>query len=398
MRVILLSFMLIFGSLTYAQNIKRIIDKNDTKGLVRYIEGSNVLDELISVQDYLNVSYSVHPIVYAAGAERIELVKLFVENKTKITDFDVQISLAFAISCSRKNKELTDYLYTLNPNLNEICKSCHGHNALMIAAVYGDEDLFFRLKNKSEFNLISTDINNLYHLIGEDSENFNENIFNEIKKHKDVNVNLINKYGRTPLHYAARGGNEILFFELLKIGAKPNGLDEFYADAIFGGSLKIYNSVKALFKTDPNWVTTPEMIFPNEDTYYPLEHAIKNSSTIIAKVIFKDMFNDVINLEEDNQIEVLVKVLNSRQLENDKFWPLWEVIQWENKELFEFLVRGMIEFNELELPYTAYNEFINGDYTENAEVLFTKFEYRSAKRRFGKNYVKGLYDELNVKF
>jgi len=66
--------------------------------------------------------------------------------------------------------------------------------------------------------------------------------------------------------------------------------------------------------------------------------------------------------------------------------------------LFEFLIRSMVDFNNLKLEYTAYNRFVEDDYTEIAEVYFTKFEYRSAKRRFGKIFVKNLYEELEVSF
>jgi|GEM_PF-1675994 len=398
MKGLILSIVLCIGVMSYGQNIKRIVDKNDTIALQKYINSAEGFVDMILTRVSNSELVELHPFVYAVSRGNLNLAKIFVKNRAFFIDFDRQLGLAFAISVSKNNTEIIDYLYSLNPNINEVCSFCNGHNALMITITNGNEELFFKLKEKSEFNLISNEGNNLLHLIGEDIKSYSQIIFSELKNHKDVDINLINKYNRTPLHYAARSGNEELFFELVKIGAEANNLNDLYADAITGGAVKIFEYVRQLIKVVPNWTSFPEMKEKDGNTLYALEIGIKNNNTKIVKIIFNEMFTEVKDVKQDDQIEVVTKILNSRQLENDQFWPLWEVTQVKNKELFEFLIRSMVDFNNLKLEYTAYNRFVEDDYTEIAEVYFTKFEYRSAKRRFGKIFVKNLYEELEVSF
>jgi len=398
MKGFILSIALCIGVISYSQNIKRIVDKNDAIALQKYINYREGIEDMIQTRLSNSELVELHPFVYAISRGNLSMAKVFVRNKAYFIDFDRQLGLAIAISVSKNNSEIIDYLYGLSPNINEVCSFCSGHNALMITVTSRNEELFFKLKEKSEFNLISNEGNNLFHLIGQDIKNYNRIIFNELKNHKDVDINLINKYGRTPLHYAARCGNEELFFELLKIGAEANELNELYIDAIKGGDLKIFEYVRQLITVVPNWTSFPQMKEKEGNTFYALEIGIKNNNARIVKIIFNEMFTEVKNVKQDDQIEIVTKILNSRQLENDQFWPLWEVTQVKNKELFEFLIRSMVDFNNLKLEYTAYNRFVEDDYTEIAEVYFTKFEYRSAKRRFGKTFVKNLYEELEVSF
>lgn len=398
MKKLILGVFVLCTMLLNAQDIKRIIDKNDVLALQEYLKSKEGFDDMIIVRTSNLETSELHPFVYAATKNNLDIIKEFVNSKAIFNDFDKQLALAFTVSISKEKKEVIDYLYSLKPNVNEICDFRNGHNALMEATFFGNEELFFKLKDKSEFNLISKEGDNLFHLIGEKTKKFNANILNELKNHKDLDVNLINAYGRTPIHYAARSGDSDLFFELIKLGAKPNVLTDLYIDAVVGGDLKIFEHVCQLINKIPFWTTFPEMKNKEGDTFYPLEFAVKSNNTEAVKLIFKEMLTEVTTVKHDDQIEIVTKILNSRELENDQFWPLWEATQAKNKELFEFLMKSMVEFNNSKLEYTAYNDFVENDVTEIAQVYFTKFEYRSAKRRFGKDYIKNLYDELEIHF
>ncbi len=398
MKELFLGVALLFSVFSNAQSLKKIIDKNDAIALQEYVNSGGKFEEMIPILIHDNEILEVHPFVYAVKNERLDLAKIFVKNKTIFEDFDTQLSIAFVTSISNENTKLTEFLFDKNPNVNQLSEIFHNYNGLMLSVVNGKEDLFFKLKEKSDYNLISDEGNNLFHLIGVNSKTYNSKILNYLMSKKDLDINLINTYGRTPLHYAANSGNSQLFFELIKHGAKPNILADLYVDAVTGGNEKVFKYVRKLIKNDPNWETSSDMIDDSGNTFYGLEHAIKSNNTEISKLIFNEMFAEVKSVKHDNQTNIIAKILNSRQLENDQFWPLWEAMQSKNKELFEFLVRSMVEFNNLKIEYTAYNEFVEDDYTEIAEVLFTKFEYRSAKRRFGKEYVSNLYDELGVSF
>lgn len=398
MKELFLGIIIFFSAFSNAQNLKKIIDKDDVIAFQEYIDADGEFDEMIPMLIDNNKLIQVHPFVYAVINEKLDLAKLFVKYEAVFEDFDTQLSIAFIASISNSNAELSNLLFEKKPNVNQVSEIFHNYNGLMLAVVNGKEDLFFKLKDNSDYKLLSDEGNNLYHLIGENHGTYNSNILNYLVSKKDLDINLINNYERTPLHYAAKSGNSELFFELIKQGAKPNKLSDLYTDATVGGNVKVFNYVRLLIKNDPNWKTSPEMIDESGNTYYELEQAIKNNNTEVTKLIFTEMFIEIRDVKQDDQIEILTKILNSRQLENDQFWPLWEVTQAQNKELFEYLVRGMVKFNNLKIEYTAYNSFVEDDYTEIAEVLFTKFEYRSAKRRFGKEYVTNLYNELDITF
>jgi len=398
MKGLFLGIILCVSGILNGQNLKKIIDKNDAISLQNYVDTGGEFEELIPILIHDNKIIHIHPFVYAVSKSDLDLVKVFVKNKSIFENFDTQLSIAFVTSIPLKNTEITEFLLENNPNVNQISEMFHNYNGLMAAVVSGDKNLFLKLKDKSDYKLISDEGNNLFHLIGDKKVSYNVTVLKYLISKKDLNINLVNKYERTPLHYAARSGNSELFFELIKYGAKPNKLKDLYTDAAIGGDVEVFKYVRQLIKTDPNWIAFPEMIDENEKTFYGLEYAIKNNNFEVTKIIFNEMFSEVKNVKHDDQIEIVTNILNSRQLENDQFWPLWEAIQFQNKVLFEFLVRSMVKFNSLQIEYTAYNSYVEDDYTEIAEVLFTKFEYRSAKRRFGKDYVKNLYKELGISF
>jgi len=398
MKGLFLGIILCVSGILNGQNLKKIIDKNDAISLQNYVDTGGEFEELIPILIHDNKIIHIHPFVYAVRKSDLDLVKVFVKNKSIFENFDTQLSIAFVTSIPLKNTEITEFLLENNPNVNQISEMFHNYNGLMAAVVSGDKNLFLKLKDKSDYKLISDEGNNLFHLIGDKKVSYNVTVLKYLISKKDLNINLVNKYERTPLHYAARSGNSELFFELIKYGAKPNKLKDLYTDAAIGGDVEVFKYVRQLIKTDPNWIAFPEMIDENEKTFYGLEYAIKNNNFEVTKIIFNEMFSEVKNVKHDDQIEIVTNILNSRQLENDQFWPLWEAIQFQNKVLFEFLVRSMVKFNSLQIEYTAYNSYVEDDYTEIAEVLFTKFEYRSAKRRFGKDYVKNLYKELGISF
>ena len=110
------------------------------------------------------------------------------------------------------------------------------------------------------------------------------------------------------------------------------------------------------------------------------------------------MLTEIKNIKNDQKVEYLVEVLSSRQMETDLFSPLWLATQNDNKEMFELLLKGMVDLNRMEIEYTSYNDQLGEDYSQIAEVLFAKFDYRSAKRKFGKEYCDSLYKKLEIEF
>lgn len=391
MKILLVFFTFLISTISLSQNVKKIIDNNDLESLKKYIDKHEEIYEEIY---FHKEDFSMHPMIYASSKNRLDMVKLFVKNKNKIDDYHTIMSVSFAVSLSTGNNELNEFLYQEEPNLNEICEACHGHNAIMIATVYGNEAWYSTLRPKSEMTIVSNDGNNLYHLIA-DPVSFSEIIFNDIKMVYELDINKVNRFGRTPLQYAAKSGNYDLFNAFLNAGGVSNKLNDFYVDAIYGGDISIYNYVDSIFDIAPIWGLFQTGNQEDFNTYYPLELSIMYNSSSIVKQVFTEMLDDIEVSKNNVNIEIIVDVLNARVMENDAFLPLWETIQWDNQDLFQFVLENMVRLNKMELQYTAYNDQIDEDYSQLAEVIFTKFEYRAAKRKFGKVYIESLYKDID---
>jgi hypothetical protein len=197
------------------------------------------------------------------------------------------------------------------------------------------------------------------------------------------------------LQYEVQSVNDTIVNAFLKVGADYNLLKDLYVDALYGGNLATYNYVDSLFKETKIWGVYDAVDPENFNTFYPLEMAIMYNSTDIAKQIMTEMMNDILKTKNNNHTDITLTILNSRVMEDDVFMPLWEIIQWDNKNLFKFMVENMVKLNDMQLEYTAYNDQIDEEYTQLAEVVFNKFEYRAAKRKFGKEFTELLYERID---
>jgi len=394
MKLLLITFTIIMSCIAHSQNLKTIIKNNDIVAVKKYINENEILDELITFEGHFK---PVHPMIYASKLGKVEIVKIFVANKGKIEDYFDIMSVAFISSLAQNNNNLTDYLYSLSPNINGICNLCHDHNAIMVATVYGKEDWYFKLKPKSTLNAVNNEGDNLLHLSAL-SVQFNQNIFEDILTLIEVDISLENKYNYTPLQSFAQQGNLKSFNKLIAIKAKYHSLENLYLDAIFGKNIDIYNYVSTILTIKPYWKTLPPPRSDEKNTLYPLELAIRKNNLAIVKLILEDMLKQVRTEQNDSKTEILVNILNSRKMEKDTFWPLWTSTEYKNKAMFKYLLKKSIGFNDLQLDYTYFDDLMDTEYTGKAEVLFKKYDYRSAKKIFGKTYTKNIYKELNIEF
>ena len=389
-------FFILFINFGYAQNIKKIIDKNDINALQKYIDNNETIYPEIH---FHTEDYEISPLVYAARKERIAILKILINNKNKFDTFNFDLSLAFAESVITKNDELITYLYNLNPNINEIVPYYNDKNAIMLCANYGNEKWYFKLKKLAILTLTDKYSNNLLH-ITINSVNFNNKIFNDVVNIKSLDINEVNYFNRTPLQTAIKVGNYSAFKIILNKGGEQKNveqkhIDQLYVDAIYGGNINIYNYVLKFVKEFYLW--SEYDLLDEEDnynSYYPLEIALRYNKTEIASQIINKMFDKANEKDSSYEQEIFVEILNSRKMYDDTFWPLHETIANKNKVLFELLLRKIVAFNNTS---TVLNKS-NDNYDQREKIIFTKFEYRSAKRKFGKDYVEQLYNELKISF
>ena len=373
-----------------AQNVKKIIDKGDIQGLAKYIDAQAEIYSEVFLQD---VDQYVHPMVYASAKEEFEMVKLFVKNKDKIDDFHSIMSIAFAVSLSTNNNKLIEYLYSLDPNINERCETCHGHTAIMIATVYRNENWYFKLKPKSELTLLSQDNNNLLQLATSIDYPINYNIVKDVLTIESLNFNQVNVQNRTALQNSAIAGNDTLYFMLKEFGLLPESERNLFIDAVIGTNFNIYNDV---YNEKYLWELFSFDWMEEFNEYYPLELAIENNGTKITTSMLDVMFR---SLEGNNKyIDILYSILNTRDIGDYYFYPLWEAAQWKNRKLFRLILESMVKFNDMTLELTEGEVELDPDFFIEAQILFTKFDYRSAKRNLGKEFTVNLYKELGIDF
>jgi ankyrin repeat protein len=399
MKLLLTTIILSFTFFSTAQNLKRIIDNNDLKSLKTYIKEVDYIDDeiIIPPNRYNNkTKVVISPLEYATLLNNFEMVKLLTKNQNKYEDFHDVVSRAFDVSLKNNNQTISNYLFNFNPNINEICSICEGNIPIMFAVKNGSKDWYFKLVNSSELNLINDDGNNLVHL---SAEHYNDDVFNDILN-KGVDINLSNKNKKTPLQVAALNGANKMFYRLIDNSANYETIDELYADAILGGNLNIINyfDKEDMFETDFLWFTSDyEINNEKPRSYYPFELAILSKNPKVLTDVVSKMMTNIEKDSTNEHIKLTYELLSGSGDDFDHI-SLTHTIAMGYKEMFETILINAVEFNKRH--YNITYQASNGNYTyeQEAKVYFTKFDFRAAKRQFGKDYVTNLYKDLGIKF
>lgn len=399
MKLLLTAIVLSFTFFSTAQNIKKIIDNNDLDGLKTYIKDVDYIDDeiIIPPNRYGNTTkVALTPLEYATLVDNFEMVQYLTKNQDKFEDFHDIVSKSFDISLKNNNQTISQFLFEFKPNINEICSICEGNTPIMYAVKHGNKDWYFKLVNTSEINLINDNGNNLVHL---SAEHYNDTIFNDILNN-GVNINLSNKNKKTPLQIAALKGADKMFYRLIDNSANYETIDELYADAILGGNLNIINyfDKENMFETDFLWTPSDYQI-NNEKlkSYYPFELAILSKNPKVLTDVVNKMMTDIQKDSTNEHIKLTYELLTGSGDDFD-FISLTHAIAMGYKDMFETILKNAVEFNNRH--YNITYQASNGNYTyeQEAQVYFTKFDFRAAKRQFGKNDVTNLYKELDIKF
>ncbi len=397
MKLILTTLMLSITFLSTAQNIKRIIDKNDSQALKTFINETEVIEDDIYTPAYKygnETKVFINPLEYAVLVNNFDFVKQLTKKQDKYEDFNETISKAFELALMNNNQSIADYLYQFHPNINEVCSICNGNNAVMFAAENGNAYWYFKLVAQSEINLINNDGNNLVHLC---AENYNDSIFYDVLS-EGVDINLSNKNKKTPLQVSALKGVEKMFYRLIDNNANYETIDDLYADAVLGGNLKILNyfEKEKMFEPSFLWFTYPYKI--NNDKpkeYYPYELAILSQNPKVLDVVVNKMMSDIKTDSTNEHIKTTYQLLSGTGDDYDHISLTYAIAMGE-KEMFENVLKASVEFNNRDYKVTYKKPSYS--YEQDAQVYFTKFDYRAAKRKFGKEYVTNLYKSLGIKF
>lgn len=205
-----LFFLLAFNS--NAQKIVKIIDKCDVNKFIKYLDkGGDINEQLIRYDDQDN-EFEIGMLTYAVHNECLDIVQYIVEHKDVVQDFDLEVTEAFVYSLSIGNDEISNFLYEQSPIPHGICDACHGNNALMVAATYGREDWYFKLKQTSDLFYINTSGSNLIHCAATGPS---QNILQDVLSIEGLDINKRDENGFTPLDDASSNDENLLAFQTL---------------------------------------------------------------------------------------------------------------------------------------------------------------------------------------
>lgn len=365
-----LSLIVLFSTSLFSQDLKKLIEKGDLEAIQKSeAKGFDILQEITIQIDYYDGDYDyidIDPIVYAAGNEQIEIVKYYISKKEQIDEYsswENALANAFISAISTKNDDLIELLYAENPNLSITCEVCRSHNAIMVAATYGNEKWYFKLKEKSDLNLLSNTGNNLLHLAVAGGSHA---IIEDVIKSGNFDLNQKNAVYLSPLDYAILDSNMATFNYLIANGANLSLSYNAWLSVVESGHMGI-------FKVLVDSMDHRDLFIYDDDLEWPLSIAIAYNDETMALEIARLMKAYLVSASSlDIEFTPLV--------EYDEYPILSWAIVWKNKKTFEAI---------LDLAHT-----INKILEDPQAVMFEEYLYKRAKRTFGKSFM----DEMQEKY
>lgn len=311
-------FCIAFSFSAFAQgNLFKDIHKGKTEAVKKYIQKGgdlNVSKELWSYDPIhdKDTSNFFSPMECAALEEQVDILKLLIQHREKMNDYQKHLDNAFAASISSGNMEMIHLLMEAGADINAVCASCYEQAAIQIAMEYAYFELVEELMQQGANVQVKSSMNRTpLHSVS------HSNNVELAKKLIDssLDVNAKDEDGATPLHFAAGNGQFEMFKLLVENGADLNAVENkgftVMMNAARGGNVEIINyliqkgiSVNSvsdeiwtplLFACSENNYEAAEALMSayawadvmNKDGETPLLWAIWNSNEELAKMIIE---------------------------------------------------------------------------------------------------------------
>ena len=356
----------------YSQKIKNAIEKGDLAGIEKMAASG------LDVYYYFDLLYydefnddfeweAMYPMAYAVAKSRPDIVDFYIKNKDAMPELEwwgTALPQAFIISLALNDDAMANKLFELGPDLDFLCMSCHDHNAIMVAAVNGQEDWYFKLKKNSELTYTSSDGNTMLHLAAYSDSH---RIFDDVLGSGNYDVNQENNFGERPLDYAVQKGNVDFFKHLVESEASVADADMIWFSAARSGNMDMFAMVKQHAETRDLFVTDLALDMP-------LFIAISENHTDMAV----------------QMVDMMIAYADSMTydcISNDCIWqnevhPLYWAIDSANQVTYEALLKLIDKANTaMQSP-----EFM---------PVYTEL-YKPAKKAFGEAFVEEMYKKYNV--
>lgn len=370
----LFSFLFSLSSLGFSQNLKKILDFDDSIKLEKYITKFGNLDTVIHVKKN-DLNLMVSPMAYAEHYEKEATFEYMLNHQNLFSNPNHILSEVFIHSLSNKGDKMTERLYQIGVNVNDSCSICYGNNAIMVAAAHGNEKWYFKLKPESDLYYVNHEGANLAHSAASSSS---RKIVDDITKIKDLDFNKPDNDGLTPLDYSVWNTEFSSCFDLLRSAG---------ADYKKASNLALrygYNTNPdyGQFEVDKVEENRKNIFYSNEDQANILDFLAFDYGEITS-----DQYYLLINI-----IDVMKEEIKPNCDYTNDFVQDTEVTY--NMIIISYFNDDEPE-NEVHL-FRNYVEFIGKTIEAGYECPFSKKEYKKACKYFGKDLVNKWFSENGI--
>ncbi|XP_054166285.1 serine/threonine-protein phosphatase 6 regulatory ankyrin repeat subunit A-like [Oppia nitens] len=202
------------------------------------------------------------PIHYAAVVDNTDAIRFLVEKggaEVNVHDKDLMTPLHMAAAKGSINA--LQLLLDLGAKIDAI--DAYGNSVVHWASIYGQDDILDELILRGAY-LGCVNHNGITPLHLAAASSLGASALDVLTIHKThIDVNSRDKYGRTPLHFAAKYGGQTRISDLIRCGADPNIVDKWLATPLHYASLhghtSIVDTLLSIAKADVNLIDTNGM-------------------------------------------------------------------------------------------------------------------------------------------
>lgn len=217
-----LSLFVITTNSLFSQKILENIKAGNYSKVVKWLEKHDVINETYIKKDDTGKIRNINVIEWASFHNQMEIVELFIENKSKFEYYDSWINHSIGASIHNCNIELTSILLMEGAQLTVNCQMCRDASLLAIALNYNCIENYSLLKSQGA-PLVSQ--NTGYDVIHIAAMNSDLDFLKELVEKENLDVNQKGSVITAPIFLAIDSGRIENIKYLISKGAKLDVLD-----------------------------------------------------------------------------------------------------------------------------------------------------------------------------
>ena len=348
-----------------AQDLKKLIDNGKLESLEKYVSKKGDLKEKITVT-IEEKEHQINGLIYLLGKETLDenhqtIFDYFI-SKINLFDNSTQVvDEAFIYSFSIEGGEYyTQKLWELKPNLKSVCSICNENTALIAAAVYGNEEWYFKLKPSSDINAVNKAG---FHLLSAAIFGENTKIIKDVLETDGFagKINTPNKDGFSPLDMAFGCRDKSIVDLILKAGANVEQSNNLLWEAASYYNTKIFDLPYIIKGSDKYF---NELWKVDEGDYTILSYLFVWNTELIDGIEYSDL---LIQEKDFSQAKMIKTCLNAivQSVMSPTFDAAGKVkeLQMNIEEVNNDLIFFISKY------YTSVDEYLMDDSKEMKEAI-----------------------------